>query len=225
MTRDTSDTPRRTYDRPPIGDDWAASWDALVEDLDKHVVERGVLADRPATGEYDNELYLATDDQTLYRWDDSAASWAVAISSGGSTKTAVSAELSANQSIPSGTPTQIAFDETNTSSTFDERDEFDTTANKFVADEAGRYDVRLSVVVSVDTAGDEITGDILVNGAKLARKSKDAQGSSADGVTLGRLVELSAGDEITAEVTQGSGNQQQVLAATQGTFLTIHRVD
>ena len=34
MTRDTTPTDRRAYERPEIGDDWAEAWDDLVEDLD-----------------------------------------------------------------------------------------------------------------------------------------------------------------------------------------------
>ena len=34
MTRDTTPTDRRGYERPEQGDEWADAWDALVEDLD-----------------------------------------------------------------------------------------------------------------------------------------------------------------------------------------------
>ena len=34
MTRDTTPTERRGYERPEQGDEWADAWDALVEDLD-----------------------------------------------------------------------------------------------------------------------------------------------------------------------------------------------
>ena len=34
MSRDTTPTNRRAYERPEIGDDWAQAWDDLVEDLD-----------------------------------------------------------------------------------------------------------------------------------------------------------------------------------------------
>lgn len=34
MTRDTTPTDRRAYEKPEIGDDWAQAWDELVEDLD-----------------------------------------------------------------------------------------------------------------------------------------------------------------------------------------------
>ena len=34
MTRDTTPTERRAYERPEIGDDWAQAWDELVEDVD-----------------------------------------------------------------------------------------------------------------------------------------------------------------------------------------------
>jgi hypothetical protein len=50
--------------------------------LDEHIVARGPVADRPASGEYDGQLYLALDDQTLYSWDEAGSTWNEAVSGG-----------------------------------------------------------------------------------------------------------------------------------------------
>jgi len=78
MARDTTPTDRRGYERPAIGDDWATAWDDLVEDSDELAVERGPIADRPSTGAYDDALYLAVDQRTLWRWDAAASDWEAA---------------------------------------------------------------------------------------------------------------------------------------------------
>lgn len=75
MARDNTPTERRGYQRPPIGDDWAGAWDDLVEDSDELAIERGPIADRPSTGAYDDALYLAVDQRTLWRWDAAASDW------------------------------------------------------------------------------------------------------------------------------------------------------
>ena len=75
MARDTSPTDRRGYQRPGLGDDWAAAWDELVEDSDALAVERGPVADRPSTGAYDDALYHAVDQRTLWRWDATKSDW------------------------------------------------------------------------------------------------------------------------------------------------------
>lgn len=79
MARDTSDTDRRQYQRPDIGDAWAGAWDDLVEDVDEVVVERGPVSNRPASGAYNNSLYLSVDTDELYRWNQSAGSWEVVL--------------------------------------------------------------------------------------------------------------------------------------------------
>ena len=55
------------------------NWDHTdtVQTIDELAIERGTVADRPDSGDYDDELYLATDQQILYRWDADAADWIV----------------------------------------------------------------------------------------------------------------------------------------------------
>lgn len=78
MARDNTPTERRGYQRPSIGDDWAGAWDDLVEDQDELAIERGPIADRPSTGAYDDAMYFAVDQRTLWRWDAAASDWEAA---------------------------------------------------------------------------------------------------------------------------------------------------
>ena len=58
-------------------DDGETNWDHTdtVEALDELAIDRGPIAARPSTGSYDDELYLATDQRILWRWDANAADW------------------------------------------------------------------------------------------------------------------------------------------------------
>ena len=69
-----SPTPRLGLDRFDQGDD---NWDHTdtVDTLDELAVETDTIANRPASGDYDDELYLATDQQILYQWDATASDW------------------------------------------------------------------------------------------------------------------------------------------------------
>ncbi|MFA9426540.1 glycosyl hydrolase family 28-related protein [Natronorubrum sp. A-ect3] len=53
------------------------AWDHTdtVEAVDEHAIVRGPIADRPASGEYDDELYHATDQGITWRWDVSSEDW------------------------------------------------------------------------------------------------------------------------------------------------------
>ena len=53
------------------------SWDHTdaVEALDEHAIVHGPIAKRPKTGEYDDELYHATDQGITWRWDDEHDDW------------------------------------------------------------------------------------------------------------------------------------------------------
>lgn len=70
-------TPRLNLDDYEPGDnDWDHS--DTVNAVDEHAIVRGPIADRPATGEYDDELYHATDQNITWRWDADAADWVAA---------------------------------------------------------------------------------------------------------------------------------------------------
>ena len=55
------------------------NWDHTdaVQTIDELAIERDTIANRPDSGDYDDELYLATDQQILYRWDADATDWIV----------------------------------------------------------------------------------------------------------------------------------------------------
>lgn len=72
MARDTTQTTNRSYDRPELGADWAASWDELVEDLDVAVHLEGTYTNRPADPPTDTKYY-ATDYKILYQYN--GTSW------------------------------------------------------------------------------------------------------------------------------------------------------
>lgn len=62
-------------------DNW--DHDDTVDLLDKVAEKRDVIANRPASGTYDNEVYFATDENIYYRWDAGTSSW-VAVGGKGS---------------------------------------------------------------------------------------------------------------------------------------------
>ena len=64
-------------------DDWSHT--DTVELLDELAVETDTIANRPESGSYDDELFFATDQKLLYRWDDSEEDWLVEGGVGNST--------------------------------------------------------------------------------------------------------------------------------------------
>lgn len=52
-------------------------WDHsdLVTTLDELAIERGPVADRPTSGDFDDEIYYATDQRIFWKWDDAAGNW------------------------------------------------------------------------------------------------------------------------------------------------------
>lgn len=67
-------TPRFGLDNYEKGD---RPWDHsdLVDLVDEHAIERGAAVDRPAEGDYHDELFYATDKRILWRWDADSADW------------------------------------------------------------------------------------------------------------------------------------------------------
>jgi len=70
-------TPRFNLETYSPGD---SDWDHTdtVETLDKTAIERGPIADRPSSGAYDDAMYYAVDQRTLWRWDQNASDWQAA---------------------------------------------------------------------------------------------------------------------------------------------------
>ncbi|WP_246998332.1 glycoside hydrolase family 55 protein [Halosolutus gelatinilyticus] len=66
-------TPRLGLGTYDPGEEWDHT--DTVEAVDEHAIVRGPIADRPADGEYDDELYHATDQGITWRWDASSEDW------------------------------------------------------------------------------------------------------------------------------------------------------
>lgn len=72
----TDETPRLNLDTYEPGDtDW--SHNDTVEAVDEHAIERGPIAERPAEGSYDDELYYAVDQNVLWGWSESDSDWTI----------------------------------------------------------------------------------------------------------------------------------------------------
>ncbi|WP_265110925.1 glycoside hydrolase family 55 protein [Halosolutus halophilus] len=66
-------TPRLELGTYEQGDEWDHT--DTVEAVDEHAIVRGPIAERPSEGEYDDELYHATDQAITWRWDASSEDW------------------------------------------------------------------------------------------------------------------------------------------------------
>lgn len=70
----TDNTPRLGLNSYEQGDENWSHTD-LVDWVDEHGIDSGTAAERPGTGEYDGEPYLALDQRILWRWDADANDW------------------------------------------------------------------------------------------------------------------------------------------------------
>jgi hypothetical protein len=71
-----SQTPRFNLDKYSQGEDnWSHS--DTVDLLDELAVETDVISNRNASGDYDDELFYATDQKLLYRWDSGQSDWLI----------------------------------------------------------------------------------------------------------------------------------------------------
>lgn len=122
----------------------------------------------------------------------------------------VSARLSGDTSISSGTATQIPYDGVSR----DDRNELDTTTGDFVVEYPGRY--RVTATVALDSIGDgnKTNMYILKNGS--IRHVTNQYGSVSSQVAeleATAIVECTAGDVITAEAFQDTGGSQTMKGA------------
>jgi hypothetical protein len=78
-----STTTRFNLDTYAAGDDNWSHTDT-VQFVDENAIETDTLANRPANGNYSDELYFATDVRILYRWDSGTTTWNAVAGLGGS---------------------------------------------------------------------------------------------------------------------------------------------
>ena len=73
----TDKTPRFDLNTYVQGDE---NWDHTdtVEAVDKLAIDRGPISGRPASGDYDDQMYFATDQRIMWRWDTDATDWKAA---------------------------------------------------------------------------------------------------------------------------------------------------
>jgi len=69
-------TPRFDLETYQQGDDNWSHTDT-VELLDELAVETDTISNRPTSGNYDDELFFATDQKLLYRWDSGQSDWLI----------------------------------------------------------------------------------------------------------------------------------------------------
>jgi len=69
-----TNTPRFDLGRFDPGEDGWDHTDA-VNLLDELGIDRGPIADRPTSGDYDDQMYYATDQGLFWRWDQNATDW------------------------------------------------------------------------------------------------------------------------------------------------------
>jgi len=67
------DTPRLGLGTFDEGEEWDHT--DTVEAVDEHAIVHGPITERPVAGEYDDELFHATDQGITWRWDDSSEDW------------------------------------------------------------------------------------------------------------------------------------------------------
>lgn len=70
------ETPRFNLDTFEPGD---PEWDHTdtVQTVDEYAIARGPISDRPTEGQYDDELYYATDQKVLWGWDGTDGDWTI----------------------------------------------------------------------------------------------------------------------------------------------------
>lgn len=90
-----TNSPRLDMSRFDDGESWDHT--DLVNLVDEYAIERDVVANRPASGDYADELFYATDEGVLYRWDDGSSTWVDEISGGVASSTVGSIEAQASE--------------------------------------------------------------------------------------------------------------------------------
>jgi len=130
-------TPRFNLDKYSQGEDnWSHS--DTVDLLDELAVETDTIANRDASGNYDDELFYATDQKLLYRWDSGQSDWLIEGGVGNS-----------SDRIPN-----LWADSINTNTL--EADSVNSTYHYASAFDGGDADARLDNALSAASTGDVV---------------------------------------------------------------------
>jgi hypothetical protein len=115
-----TETSRFALDTYTQGEDTWSHTDT-VEFVDEHAIDTDTASNRPSSGTYDDELYLATDDDVLYRWNQEDTSWKEAAYGKTASPTwtsehqfNASIQIAEGQSISDGTNDRININSSNT---------------------------------------------------------------------------------------------------------------
>jgi hypothetical protein len=114
---------------------------------------------------------------------------------------------SANQTIPSGSATQLSFNTID----FDDAVAFNTTNGTYTAPSAGVYQFNATVVWNLFSSGSSYTTLELYKGATLIRQCIQPANTNYNSVNMSVTVKLNAGDQITLRAYQNTGVGQTTL--------------
>jgi hypothetical protein len=165
------------------------------------------------------KLPVASQGQVLTR---GATAWGAQTPSGGGSNSRVSAYLSANQTIPSGTATKVQLD----TEVFDGNNEYDPTTNyRFTAANAGYYLVLANVLYYTYAANNLAQGMIYKNDSSIFQNTSHTGSTSGNlGISLSAVVYLEAGDYIEIYTLQNTGGTRTLYGGAGKTSLFIHRL-
>ena len=134
----------------------------------------------------------------------------------------VVATLSANQSIPDSTVTQVAFDTT----TGVDDGSLDASANEVVVPDDGVYDI--AAAVSLDEAGNgtRIQLRLHAGGERVAFPDGTYNGKATlpTPVSTGATADLSAGDAVYLEIYHDAGGARDLVNGAEKSRLRVRRV-
>lgn len=136
------------------------------------------------------------------------------------------ARLSSSQTISNATMTKVAFDDVSGGDTYDDRDEFDTSNNQFVADKSGKYYVRATVKWDSNTGwsdGDRLQLRIDVNGSGTYPKDNRKLSTNRESFEVADIIPAHDGDTISVKVYHDSGGDRS-LVSSDSTNVVISQI-
>lgn len=135
------------------------------------------------------------------------------------TRAKAKAYLSGVQSIASGSDVKITLD----TESYDIGSDFDTGNNKFVTPVAGYYLICATVAIDDLDDNDAVLVKIYTGGASSAISSAFSAGAgNVTRTCVSDVQEIAATVDIELYARQTQGGNQNVLAATDDTYLAVH---